>query len=98
MSRISLICGVVDLTEVVPDARILRDDVRLIAAAGDHVVGTLLQPEVFATEIPADVHQLHGIEGRSAAPRGARGVGAFTLERVLDRHEAGDAPAPPSGR
>src|SRR5947209_4367834 len=48
----------------------------------------LLQAEVLAPEVPADVHQLHGIERRAAAPRLAGGMSALALEAVLDRHQA----------
>ena len=86
---------VVGLAEVVPDARVRRHDVRLIAAVGDHVVRALLQPQVLAAEVPADVHQLDGVERGAAAPRRAGRVRALALERVLDRHEPGaDAVAP----
>src|SRR5439155_6435002 len=48
----------------------------------------LLDAEMLAPEVPADVHQLRGIERGFAAPRCAGGVRAFTFEAVLDRHEA----------
>ena len=48
----------------------------------------LLQAQVLATEVPADVHQLHGVERGAAAPRRGGGMRALALERVLDRDEA----------
>ena len=75
---------VVGLAEVVPDGGVRRDDVGLIAAVGDDVVRPLLDAEVLAAEIPGDVHQLHGVERRTAAPRRARRVRALAFEAVLD--------------
>ena len=60
------------LAEVVPDRRGARDDVRLIAAVGDHVVRALLERQVLAAEVPADVHQLDRVERAAAAPRAPR--------------------------
>src|SRR5205823_1299701 len=75
---------VVKLAEVVPDARKRWYDVRLIAAAGDDIMGTLLDAKMLATEVPADVHQLHRIQRTASAPwRGTR-VGALTFESVLN--------------
>src|SRR4029453_2182341 len=48
----------------------------------------LLYAQVLAAIVPADVHQHRGIEGTSAAPGRTGRVRAFSLERVLDRHEA----------
>ena len=96
MSHSSLMCVVVGLAEVVPDRRVRRHDVRLIAAVGDHVVRALLQAQVLAAEVPADVHQLDGVERRAAAPRRAGGVRALALERVLDRDQAVAAAVAPA--
>ena len=74
---------VAGLAEVVPDGGVGRHDVRLVAAVGDDVMRALLQPQVLAAEVPADVHQLHGVERRPAAPRRASGVGALALEGVF---------------
>ena len=60
------------LAEVVPDRGRARDDVGLIAAVGDDVVRALLERQVLAAEVPADVHQLHGVERAAAAPRRSR--------------------------
>ena len=87
---------VAGLAEVVPDAGVRRHDVRLIAAVGDHVVRALLQAQVLAAEVPADVHQLHGVERRPAAPRRAGGVRALALEGVLDRDQAVAAAVAPA--
>ena len=65
---------VIELAEVVPDARHRRHDVRLVAAAGDHVMRALLGAQVLAAEVPADVHQLHRVERAAAAPGGGAGV------------------------
>ena len=86
---------IVDLAEVVPDAGVLRHHVGLIAAVGNDVVRSLLQAEMLAPEIPGDVHQLHRVERRAAAPRLRGGVRALAFERVLDRLKAGaEAGAP----
>ena len=77
----------VGLAEVVPDAGVARDDVGLIAAVGDDVVRALLQAQMLAAIVPAHVHQLDGIERRSAAPRRAGAVRRFALEGVLDRDQ-----------
>ena len=57
------------LPEVCPDRRIAGDDVRLVAAIGDDVMGALLNPQVLAAEVPPDVHQLHGVQRTAPAPR-----------------------------
>ena len=59
-----------------------------IAAVGDYVVRPLLQPQVLTPVVPADVHQLDGVERAAAKPRRARGVRAFPRERVFDGHKA----------
>ena len=79
---------VVGFAEVVPDRGVRRHDVRLIAAVGDDVVRALLNAQMLAAEIPADVHQLDGVERRASAPGRAGRVRAFALERVLDRDES----------
>src|SRR4029077_156836 len=84
------------LAEVVPDRRVRWDDVRLVAAVGDDVMRSLLQPQMLAAEVPAGCHQFDGVERRAAAPRRRRGVRALALERVLDRHEAGAKAAAPA--
>src|SRR6516164_576930 len=43
---------------------------------------------MLTAEVPADVHQLDGVERGPSAPWGARRVRAFALEAVLDRDEA----------
>ena len=75
---------VIELAEVVPNTREARHDVGLIAAVRDHVMRPLLQSQVFATEIPADVHQLHRIERAASLPRRACRVRALALEGVFD--------------
>ena len=85
----SLISWIRRLAEVVPDRRGPRHDVRLIAAVGDDVVRALRERQVLAAEVPADVHQLDGVERAAAAPRRAGGVRALALEAVLHRHEPG---------
>ena len=75
---------VVGLAEEVPDRRLRRHDVRLIAAVGDDVVRALLEAEVLAPEVPAGVHQLHGVERAAAAPGRAgavRGLARRTCTR-----------------
>jgi hypothetical protein len=79
---------VAGLAEVVPDRCSRRDDVRLVPAVGDDVMRALLDAQVLAAEVPPDVHQLRGVERRSAAPRRTGPVRALALEAVLDRDEA----------
>lgn len=76
------------LAEVVPDRRGAGDDVGLVAAVGDDVVRALLERHVLAVVVPADVHQLDGVEGALAAPRRTGGMRGLSLEAVLHRHEA----------
>ena len=83
------------LAEVIPDRRVGRDDVRLVAAVADDVVRPLREPEMLAAEVPPDVHQLHGVERAPAAPRRAGGVRALALEAVLHRHHAAAAGVAP---
>ena len=88
----------IDFAEVEPDAGVARHDVRLIAAVGDDRVRALRQAQVLAAILPADAHQLDGVERRAAAPRRAGAVRRFAFERVLHRHQAGAAavaPRPP---
>ena len=50
---------------------------------------SLLQSQMFAPEIPSDVHQLNRVERAAALPRRARRVCALAFERVLDRNQSG---------
>ena len=84
----------VRLAEIVPDRRDRRHDVGLIAAIGDHVVRALLGPQVLAAEVPADVHQLHRIEGAAPAPGRPRRA-RLAMERVFDRHQPAGAGTSP---
>ena len=79
---------VIGLAEVIPDRGVGRHHVGLVAAVGDHVVRALRQAQMLAAEVPADVHQLHGVERALAAPGSAGGVRAFALEHVLDADQA----------
>ena len=38
----------------------------------------LREPQVLTAEVPADIHQLDGVERAAAAPRGASGVRGLT--------------------
>jgi hypothetical protein len=49
----------------------------------------VLERQVLAAVVPADVHQLDGVERAAAAPRRAGGMRGLPFERVLDRDEAG---------
>ena len=53
---------------------------------------------MLAAVVPADVHQLHGVERAAAAPRRAGAVRGLALERVLDRDQAVAAAVAPPGR
>ena len=75
---------VIELAEVVPNTCHTRHNVRLIAAVRDHVMRSLLQSQMFAPEVPADVHQLNCIERAASLPRRAGGVCALAFERVFD--------------
>ena len=77
----SLIFGYVGLAEVIPDGGRPRDDVGLVAAVGDDVVRALLERQMLATEVPADVHQLHSVERAAAAPRRAGRMGRLAAKR-----------------
>ena len=81
----------VDLAEEVPDRGERRNDVGLVAAIGDHVVGALFGTKLLAAEIPADVHELDRAQRVAAAPGPGRGVRGFALEGVFDRDQAGAA-------
>ena len=75
------------LAEVVPDGRIPRDHVRLIAAVGDDVVRALFERQVLAPVVPADVHELDRVERAATPPRRPGRVRRLAGERELDRHE-----------
>ena len=86
---------VVALAEEVPDAGRRRHHVRLVAAVADDVVRALLDAQVLAPEVPADVHQLDRVERAAAVPRVAGAVRRFAFEGVLDRdHPVAPAVAP----
>ena len=82
---------VVGLAEVVPDRRVARHDVRLIAAVGDDVVRALLEAQVLAAEVPADVHQLDRVE--RALPR--HGAPALCALSPLNVYSTETRPLPP---
>ncbi len=81
--------GIGYLAQEIPDGCRARYHVRLIASIGDHVVRPLLQPQMLASKIPADVHQLHRIERAAAAPRRARRMRRFSHKVVLDADQPG---------
>ena len=83
--------------EVVPDRGVAWNDVRLITAVGDHVVRPLLNPEVFTSVVPTDVHQFHRIEGASSSPRSVTAVGRLALECVFNRNQTVSARVSPAG-
>src|SRR5690606_13461755 len=74
------------------------NDVGLVPAIGNHVVRALLQAQVLTPIVPADVHQLHGVECAPAPPRCTRGVRGRALERVDDGHQPATAAGTPGGR
>src|SRR3990172_1709761 len=53
---------------------------------------------MLAAIVPADVHQLDGVERALAAPRVARRMSALALETVEHRHEARAAAIAPGDR
>ncbi len=59
---------IIPFPKEVPDGRLGRGYVRLIAAMRDHVMGAMLGAQVLAAKIPADVHQFHCIEGTPSRP------------------------------
>ncbi len=52
-------------------------------------MGALLQPQVFATKIPADVHQLDGVQSAAPGPRRAGAVRRLAVKGELGRYQAG---------
>ena len=76
--------GVIGLAEVIPVAGVRGDDVWLVAAVHDDVVGALDGAEELALKAPADVHEFDRGEGAATLPRGDGGVGAFASELVAD--------------
>jgi hypothetical protein len=48
-------------------------------------VRPLAETQVLAAEVPADVHQLDGVERAAGAPWAARRLGRLADERVKDR-------------
>ena len=88
---------ILQLAEKIPDARVGGHHVRLVATVGDDIVRTLLQAQVLAAIVPADVHQLDGIERTAAAPWRHGGVGGFAAKRVFDRNQAGVRARAPGG-
>ncbi len=85
-----------DLPDEVPDRRLRGDHVRLVAAVGDDVVRALKRVHVLAMVVPADVHQLDGVERAPAAPGRARAVRGFPAEGELDRDHSGSRTRPPA--
>ena len=79
---------VVGLAKVVPNGCRRRHHVRLIAAIAIHRVRPLLQTQMLATIVPADIHQRRRIERGLAAPRCTGCMRTLALEQVLDRDEA----------
>src|SRR5690606_22140434 len=73
--------------EVVPDGRLRRDDVRLLAGRRNHVVntGVLRVVAVLPHHVHADVHQLDRIERARAFP-GPGPVRLRSGEAPLHRH------------
>src|SRR2546429_283110 len=89
---------IVQLAQIVPHRRSGWDDVGVIAAVGNHVVRALLQPEVLAPVIPADVHELDRVERAAAAPRRTGGMCAPALEAEEHGYEAVAGDVAPRGR
>src|SRR6185503_14603827 len=90
--------GVRRFAEVVPDRRVARNHIRLIATVGDDVMRSLLNPQMFAAVIPANVHQLHRVERTAPSPRRIAAMRRLALERVFDRHETVAETLAPTGR
>jgi hypothetical protein len=67
----------------------LGNDVRLIATVGDDVVRSLLERQVLAPEVPADIHQFHGVERAAPPPGSTGGVRALSFEGIEHRNETG---------
>src|SRR2546421_3019941 len=81
---------IVELSEVIPDGSLGRNNVRLITAVENDVVRSLLQPQMLATEFPSSVHQGNGVESTASFPRSARSVSCLAVEKILN----GDKPTP----
>ena len=87
----SLMCGVVGLAEVVPDAGVARHDVGLVAAVGDHVVRALLQAQVLAAVVPAAFIS----STASSADRPRHGAPALCAVSPLKVYSTETSPLPP---
>src|SRR5262249_10222553 len=85
----------VDLAEEVPNRRQRRNDVGLIAAVGDHVVGPLFRPQLLAAKVPADVHELDRTQRIAAEPGPERGVRGLALEGIFDGDQSSALGPPP---
>ena len=57
----------------------------------------LFRAQMLAAHVPADIHQLDGVERRFAAPRRRRRMGAFAGKGIFDRDQAGAGRRAPGG-
>src|SRR2546422_7905091 len=76
------------LAEEIPARGFGWDDIGLIAAVHDDIVRALLGAKMLTAEVPADVHQLNGVERAPALPRRARGMSTLAIEAVLRGDQA----------
>jgi len=60
----------------------------LVAAVDDHVMRTLLQPQMLTAEVPGRVHQFDRVERAAAIPWRHGGMCRFAVEEVLHRDQA----------
>jgi hypothetical protein len=85
------------VAQVVPHGSFRGHHVGLVAAVGNHVVGSLRGRQVFPLEVPANVHQLYRIEGAAAPPGSTGAVGRFSLKSKFHGNHAVAAAVPVAG-
>src|SRR5688572_20616737 len=79
---------IIGLTQVVPNGSFARNDIGLIPAVRNHIVGTLLGAQVLASIVPSGIHEFDGVQRAPASPWRAGAVRGFAKECVLDGYQA----------
>ena len=85
---------VIQLAVVVPHRSLRRHHIGLAATVGDYVMGTLLQPQMLAAEVPPHVHQFHGVQRAAPEPGRPRAMGRYAVEGEHGRHQPRPTDAP----
>ena len=70
--------------DVVPDLRLGRHNVGLVAALGDDIVNTRVLAHVLAHHVDAHVHQFHRVQGTAPGVGLGRGMRGESAETELD--------------